>query len=108
MQSLRTFNDPFYRMSASLDGSDYLLEFRHNQREDAWYFSILLPDGTLLAAGIKVVCDWPLLRKQVDARLPPGDFIALSKTQDTSPPGLDALGEQSRVTLFYLTEADLG
>lgn len=99
--SLRTFDDPFYSMITNLDGTDYLFEFRYNQREDCWYFDLSLTDGTLLVAGIKVVCNRPLLRKFVDTRLPPGTLIALSNTTDASPPGLEELGEDRRVTLIY-------
>lgn len=107
MVSLRTFTDPFYRMTTSLDGRDYVFEFRHNQREDSWYFSIYLPDGTLLVAGVKVVCNIPLLRKFSDSRLPQGLLVALSKTQDTSPPGIEALGEEGRVTLIYASPEEI-
>jgi len=106
--SIRTFSDPFYTQTTALDGVEYVLEFRYNQREDAWYFSISLPNGTLLAAGIKVICNIPLLRKWVDTRLPKGTLAALSKTKDTSPPGLNELGEDARVTLVYTSESELG
>lgn len=101
LEAIRTFDDPFYSMTVALDGSDYLFEFRYNQREDCWYFDLSLTDGTLLVAGVKVVCNRPLLKRFVDTRLPPGTLIAFSSTNDASPPGLTELGEDRRVTLVY-------
>lgn len=101
LEAIRTFDDPFYSMTVALDGSDYLFEFRYNQREDCWYFDLSLTDGTLLVAGVKVVCNRPLLKRFVDTRLPPGTLIAFANTNDASPPGLTELGEDRRVTLVY-------
>ena len=99
--SIRTFSDPFYTMTVPLDGTDYLFEFRFNQREACWYFDISLTDGTLLVAGVKVVCHRPLLRRFADTRLPKGILIAASNSEDTDPPGIDELGEGRRVELVY-------
>lgn len=105
--SLRTFSDPFYTCTVNLDGSDYLFEWRYNQREDAWYFDIALTDGTTLARGIKVVCLLPLLKRFADSRLPKGQLIAWPNTDSRKLPGLDELGEDRRVTLLYFDESEL-
>lgn len=107
MQTLRTFSDPFYSTTTTLDGSDYLLEFRYNQREACWYFSISLTDGTLLCAGVKIVCNRSLLKRFSDTRLPPGLLVAFPNTSDASPPGLLELGQESRVTLSYVPEDEV-
>lgn len=107
MQALRTFEDPFYTMTTTLDGSDYVFEFRYNQREECWYFSISLTDGTLLVAGVKVVCERKLLSRFADVRLPPGILVAYANTNDTSPPKLTELGQDRRVTLMYVTKAEV-
>lgn len=107
MQSLRTFSEPFYTMTCVLDGTDYLFEFRHNQREDCWYFSVATTDGEPLASGVKIVSDRFLLARFADVRLPPGRLVAISNTTDKSPPRLDELGEDRRVTLIYFTLAEL-
>lgn len=101
IQSLRTFDDPFYTMTTALDGVEYLFEFRYNQRENAWYFSISLTDGTLLDAGVKVVCNRPILRRFANEHLPPGVLLAFANTTDKSTPGMGELGEDRRVTLVY-------
>ena len=107
IEALRTFEDPFYTMTVALDGADYLLEFRYNQREEAWYFDISLSDGTLLVRGIKIVCGLPLLRRFADNRLPAGTLMAVSNTDERSPPKLLELGDDSkRVTLIYFTASE--
>lgn len=107
MQSLRTFEDPFYTMTTTLDGADYLFEFRYSQREACWYFTISLTDGTPLVAGVKVVCNRSLLERFADVRLPPGKLIAFATGPDASPPALDELGEDRRAILVYVSEAEV-
>lgn len=107
VMALRTFDDPFYTMTVPLDGSDYMLEFRYNQRENAWYFSVSLTDGTLLAAGIKVVCNRSLLSRFADTRLPPGILLAYANTTDASTPGMGELGQGLRATLTYFDAAEV-
>lgn len=107
MQALNTSGDaPFYEMTVPLDGTDYLLSFRYSSREACWYFSIALNDGTLLAAGVKIVCNRSLLGRFADVRLPPGMLIATTGTNDASLPGLDELGIDRRVTLVYIPKAE--
>lgn len=101
--SIRTFSDPFYTMTVPLDGTDYAFEFRFNHRENCWYFDISLSDGTLLVAGVKVICHRPLLARFANVHLPKGILIAASNSEDTSPPGLEELGEGLRVELIYQT-----
>lgn len=103
IEALRTFDDPFYSMTTVLDGSEYFFEFRYNQREDCWYFNISLTDGTLLVAGVKVICNRPLLKRFADTRLPAGQLVAIPNTNDDDPPGLLELGEDRRVTLIYFS-----
>ena len=103
IEVIRTFEDPFYTMSTTLDGSDFLFEFRYNQREDAWYFDVALTDGTVLVRGVKVICNKPLLQRFADSRLPKGTLIAWPNTNTRKAPGLLELGEDKRVTLLYFS-----
>ena len=108
ISSIPTSQDlPFFTQVTTLDGISYLLSFRWNQRESCWYLSIALQDETPLADGIKIVCNVYLLRKFVDIRLPPGQLMAIANNNDTSPPGIDELGQDRRVTLLYLTVDEL-
>lgn len=104
---LRTFEDPFYTMTSTLEGTDFVLEFRYSQREETWYFSVSLTDGTSLVSGVKVVCNRPLLARFADNRLPKGELVATALGPDASPPRLTELGEGKRVELVYLTSAEL-
>ncbi len=106
VEVIRTFEDPFYTMTVTLDGSDFTFEFRYNQREDAWYFDLSLQDGTLLVRGVKVVCLRPLLRRYADTRLPKGTILAFPNTNSRALPGLLELGEDKRVTLLYFSASE--
>lgn len=105
--ALPTYVDPFYSYSIRLEGKSYVFEFSYNQREDTWFFNVALEDGTVLAQGVKVVCKINLLRKFADVRLPPGLLVALPNGNDASPPGLEELGEDRRVTLTYFTSDEV-
>lgn len=107
MQVLRTFEDPFYTTTTTLDGADYTFEFRYSQREICWYFSVSLTDGTALVSGVKVVCNRSLLSRFADVRLPPGRLIAFSTSPDKSPPTLEELGQGKRVELVYVTAEEV-
>jgi len=102
-----TSDDPFYTQVTDLDGTDYILEFRYNQREDAWYFSISLSDETRLISGVKVVCGVNLLGRFAQEHLPPGILMAIANEDDDSTPGTGALGIGKRVTLVYFDASEL-
>lgn len=101
-----TTSDPFYEQVTNLDGTDYVLRFKYNQRENCWYLTVGLPDGTDLVRGIKLVCHWPLLRRFTDERLPLGELVVISNTDDDSPPGLEELGEDLRTELTYFSREE--
>jgi hypothetical protein len=103
-----TSTEPFYDQISELDGINYLLGFRYNQREDRWYLSISEESGTPIITGIKLVCNWPLTGGFHDARLPPGVLTVLSAIDaNQAPPGFDEIGPSRRCELHYLpaTEA---
>lgn len=104
--NIPTFEDPFYSTNVALEGTAYTFDFRYNQREDTWYFSISLSDGTELVKGIKVVCRKHLLQRAAEVRLPRGLLLAFSNTSNDAPPGLLELGEDKRVTLTYYTSTE--
>ncbi len=101
VQKIPTFSDPFYDMTVVIEGQSYVFDFRFNQRESCWYFSIALPDGTELLSGVKVVCRREFLHRAANVLLPRGLLIALPNSEDSSPPGLEELGVDKRVTLTY-------
>lgn len=94
---------PNYTQRVTLDGREYLLGFDWNDREQRWYLSISTVDETPLAMGIKVIANWPLLRKFTDDRLPPGVLMAADLSPEGGePPGFSDLGR--RVKLHYFGE----
>ena len=99
---------PFYDLKITLDGDDYILNFKFNSREERWYFDIYDKEDNPLLLGNKILCLYPLLNLQTDARdLPPGFFYCASGPNDNSPPGLYDLGEDRRCQLIYYDEASL-
>lgn len=109
MLLLPTFTDPLYSITTNLDGVTFILDFKHNQRTDTWSFDLRDADGTMLAAGFKIVPEMLLLRKQAyRSDFPFGDIICLSlANDDDSPPGLLDLGPDGRCVLVYVEAADI-
>lgn len=105
--TLPSFDDPFHRFTTALDGTDYVFEFRYNQREQVWYFSLYLVDGTALTTGVKVVCKTHLLERYRDAALPQGVLMAIPNDGDDTPPAIGELGDDRRVSLVYFSPADV-
>lgn len=101
-----TSNDPFYVQRTDLEGREYVLQFDYSTRENCWYMQVSASDGTVLAAGVKLVCSWPLLYRYTSTLLPPGKMFVMPVTTDDSPPGLDDLAEGGRCELTYVTSDD--
>lgn len=88
----------FYQ-TVELDGRRYQLRFTWNQRDAAWRLSVYQPDGTPLANSRKIVLNIPLLRGEIDERLPLGWIVAYDFTGSNVEAAHDDLGE--RVLLIY-------
>lgn len=102
--------EPFeanYQIRVTLDGRDFLLDFDYSQRADCWSFSISSVDGTLIRAGMKVVCETYPLRKIAGYAKPPGQIVVLDESGDRSPPKFGELGEGRRCVMYYLDAAEL-
>jgi hypothetical protein len=95
----------FWQQTTAMDGVSYLLEFRYNTREALYYLKIMMTDSTVLAQGIKLVSNYPLLQGYNDDRMPLGEIIAVAPSSDDSPAALGEIG--GRVTLVYYTEAEI-
>ena len=105
--AIPTFSDAFYAYTMTLEGRPYVFDFRYNQREDVWYLSLALPDGTALITGVKIVCGTNLLRLCSSTDKPPGLLTAMTNNENDTAPGLDELGEEKRVTLTYFTSDEI-
>jgi hypothetical protein len=91
---------PLYTERVTLDGIEYILKFDWHEREGRWFLGLFTIDEQPLATGIKVVANWPLLRRFTDARMPPGLLIAVDLSpMNGEPPSYTELG--TRVKLHY-------
>ena len=99
-------SDTFYDQRVVLDGQEFVRNFTYNQRIDSWYLDILSEAEELLEAGIKLVTDFPLLRKRSNPALPPGELVVQRLSLDVSNVTLEVI-ENLRVALFYVTEEEL-
>lgn len=92
-----------FQQTVVLDGVEYGLVFRWNTRSHYWFMTVLDADGTVLAAGRKIVADRPLLQRDTNPALPPGDLWCVTTTG--ADPGLRDLGESA--ALLYVEAEDL-
>ncbi len=110
---------PDYTQRTILDGREYQLRFLWNQRNCAWTLTIMDQDGVVLAAGVRIVVGWPLIRRFADSRLPPGELIAVDSVDPGPPdedgvvrnrgldPDLEELGIGARVRLVYMDAEEM-
>lgn len=68
---------PHYRQESELDGTVYRLIFDWNAREAAWYMTLADTSGNPIRSGIRIVPNWPLLRKVVNDARPPGELMVV-------------------------------
>jgi len=93
-----------YFYTLELDGRTYGLEFLWNERDEGWSLAVQDDAGAELARA-RIVVGFPLFRRCLDERLPPGEFIALDTSGADLEPGVDDLG--GRVKLLYMEAATL-
>lgn len=97
---------PFFDVKADLDDVTYTLQFRWNVRAAGWFLDVLDEQGeTILAAGVRVVVDFPLLA-HITGRSPPGALAFVDTGGKGEDPGLTDLGV--RVALLYFSATELG
>jgi hypothetical protein len=95
-------DDPFYSQTSELDGVEYILIFRYNQREKSWYLSLQDSEEIEILSGLKLVCDIPLFGLHRGPKTPPGELMVLSGNGDTTSPDIGELGPERRCQLYYL------
>ena len=83
----------------TLEGVEYTLRFRYNQREDAYYLDIADGAGVLIVGGIKLVHGRGLTQRYHFSALPPGEFLVMSATRET--PRYGTWGDSAE--LWYVT-----
>lgn len=108
MRTLRGPTSPDTLQRVDLDGREFILRWRWVERGRRWALDVSTADGTLLAGGIAVVVNAPLLTAVRAARpeMPPGDLIVYDSRPRPSEPGLEDLGGET-ARIVYLEAADL-
>lgn len=95
---------PLYTERVTLDGQEYVFRFDWNGREGRWYFDIGDINENWIVTGVKIVCNWPLLRRLVDPRKPPGSLLAVDFSGlGGEPPSLPDLGRRVKLIYFPVT-----
>lgn len=98
-------NVPLYNQRVTLDGVEYLLKLDWTDREQRFYLSIFLTDGTPISTGNKLVANWPLLRKCANVNKPPGILIAVDCSPNGGdPPVLSDIGIRVKILYFPVTQ----
>lgn len=95
-----------YSFDLDLDDVKCTYAFEWNDRDSGWYLSITDANSNALLSGRRVVIGYPLIGRYRDARLPPGEFVAIDTSSQDVEAGYSDLGD--RVHLIYLTRAELG
>lgn len=95
---------PHQRQQVLLDGREFVVELRWNERAGAWFMAVSDAEGLILA-GRRVVVDFPLLSRFASPRLPDGELFAIDTSGAGLDPGRDDLG--SRVDLVYVEASEL-
>ena len=92
--------------SISLGGQDYEFEFKYNEREDRWRFSIKQGD-TSIVSGIKVIENQVFLLNYDLPLFAHGDILCLRILQDDEQVGRDNFGLDKPYELFYYSYTEL-
>lgn len=71
-----------FAQQTELDGRTYTFEFEWIERDKFWMLHIGDENGRPLVCGIKVVTNWPLLRRDISVL--PGQLVPIDS--DASPP----------------------
>ncbi len=95
-----------YLQVVTLEGVDYQLFFHWNARQPGWFCEIRDTDGSLIAAGKRLVLGTFIFEHDNDPRMPPGAFLLIDTTQSGREPGLRDLG--ARVFFIYIEAAEDG
>lgn len=96
---------PYYDFDVELDEVLFRLEFRFNGRDDAWYMKVSDLENRILRCGIKILDEWPLLRRWGTVEAPAGEIVAVNQGSTSGPPTLEELA--SDVLLHYLDAEEL-
>jgi hypothetical protein len=92
---------PHQEFAVVLDGVEYILEIRWNDRDEAWFANLYDAERDVICYGIVLVIEYPILRRVNDPRRPAGELLLIDEENTQREAGLDDLG--ARVKLVYVT-----
>lgn len=89
-----------------LEGSLFTVDLRWNSRAQAWSLDMYDGNGVLLAGGVRIVADAPLLERfGLRKDFPAGEILALDTSNAGEDPGFADFG--TRVLFVYMTAAEV-
>jgi hypothetical protein len=94
-----------FSFTVKLDGIEFALQLRWNQRAAGWYLTILDANGAVLVAGMRVTLSSAPRARYMDPRLPKGFLQADDTSGQNLEAGRNDLG--TRVKLYYCDAAEL-
>lgn len=94
-----------YQFQITLDGKIYIFVFRWNSVSEYWTFDILDFASTPIVVGIKLVINFPLIKRYASDLLPPGELIAVDPSGSLDRIGRYDLGD-NLAKLIYVTEQE--
>lgn len=95
---------PDHRFYLELERVVYLFHFRLNSRSNRWMMSLYSESGDLLAGGIPLVINFPLIGRFKREDLPPGEIYLLDMTESSQEPTSESFGTTH--TLVYEESTD--
>lgn len=93
---------PRYTLNVTLTGVEYRIRLDWHERARGWYMSVARTSGEKLVDGLRVVSNWPLLRKVASRYRPPGMLVAAA--EDYQAPQSHDFG--TRVRLLYIEDEE--
>lgn len=103
MQTIELYDDPDYLISAVLDNVLYFLHLSWNTEGFFWTMSIEDYNHEILISGVKIVPNYPLIRRYSLSGLPPGEFIVASEASIVSKSDF----ADQFATMVYVSESEL-
>ena len=95
---------PYYDFEVELDGVEFKLEFRFNNRDLSWYLTVYDIEGEPLRAGLRIVNDWIITRLWKDESSPLGEIVSITQGDQSGVASLSELGRT--VLLNYIDEGE--
>lgn len=91
---------PSTTQQSDLDGVSYNFRFRWSERGSCWHLDLRTLEDEPVVLSARLVTAFPLLRRVVNERRPPGELVVFDLTGRDEEPTLEEFG--SRFVLFYV------